>query len=327
MVRNPNYYQATQGYPYLDRIIFRVVPNSNTILTDLQTDTIDSAWNLDVTNTPTYKRLSTYTLSFNPKSTNFEAIYYNFRNPILGQHAEVRRAMAMAIDHQALIQTARDGQATSLCTDHAAALVPGYQPNAPCPPFDVQAANALLDQSGWVKGEGGVRAKGGERLEFRYSTTNEQWRLDDELIVQQDFQAIGIQIDIQNYPASTLIASVLQGKYELLEFEASFAYDGDDSLLFACGQIPPNGFNIAFYCNHHLDTLFLQEQQTADPTHRQQLFDAIHQIYLTDFPFITLYSPVDLALHKKRVHNYMPGPQGAAEDNMVWLWWCEGGQC
>jgi peptide/nickel transport system substrate-binding protein len=272
--------------------------------------------------------LSPYTLSFNPKSTNFEAIYFNFHHPILGQHPEVRRAMAMAIDRQALIQTARRGQATPLCTDHAAALVPGYQPNAPCPPFDVQAANALLDQFGWVKGEGGVRAKGGERLEFQYSTTtNGQWRLDDELIVQQNFQAIGVKINIQNYPASTLIATVLQGKYELLEFEASWAYDGDDSLLFACSQRPPNGSNISFYCNHQLDTLFVQEEQTADPTQRQQIFDQIHQIYLTDFPFITLYSPADMAMHKKLVHNYMPGPEGAAEDNMVWLWWCDGGHC
>ena len=44
-------------------------------------------------------------------------------------------------------------------------------------------------------------------------------------------------------------------------------------------------------------------------------------------PFITLYSPVDLAMHKKLVHNYMPGPEGAAEDNMVWLWWCDAGHC
>jgi peptide/nickel transport system substrate-binding protein len=326
VVRNPNYYQG--GYPYLDRIIFRIVTNQSTILTDLQTGSIDSAWNLDVTKTPTYKRLSSYTLSFNPKSTNFEALYFNFHHPILGQHAEVRRAMAMAIDHQALISTARLGQATALCTDHAAALVPSYQPDAPCPPFDVQAANALLEQSGWVKGEGGVRAKGGERLEFQYSTTtNGQWRLDDELILQQNFKAIGVKIDIQNYPASTLIANALEGKYDLLEFEASWAYDGDDSLLFACSQRPPNGSNISFYCNPKLDTLFLQEQHTADPTQRQQIFDAIHQIYLTDFPFITLYSPVDLAMHKKIVHNYMPGPEGAAEDNMVWLWWCDGGHC
>jgi peptide/nickel transport system substrate-binding protein len=327
VVRNPYYYQATQGYPYLDSIIFRIVTNQDTILTDMQSGIIDSAWNLDVTRTPAYERLNAYTLSYNPKSTNFEAFYFDFHNPILGQHPEVRRAMAMAIDHQALIRIARLGQATPLCTDHAAALIPGYQPGAPCPPFNVQTANALLDQYGWVKGLDGVREKEGQRLEFRYSTTDERWRTDGELILQQDFKAIGVKIDIQNYPASTLIATAPEGKFDLIEFEASWAYDADDSLLFACSQIPPNGFNISFYCNHQLDTLFMEEQQTADPTQRQQIFDQIHQIYLTAFPFITLYSPVDLAMHKKIVHNYMPGPEGAAEDNMVWLWWCDGGRC
>ena len=328
VVRNSNYYQATQGYPYLDRILFRVVSDQSTILADLQTGTIDSTWNLDVTRTPVYNQLSSYTLSFNPRSTNFEAMYFNFHNPILGKHAEVRLAMAMAIDHQALIEVARRGQATALCTDHAAALAPGYQPDAPCPPFDVQAANALLDRYGWVRGFDGVRANGKQRLEFQYSTsTDGQWRLDDELILQQDFQTIGIKIDIQNYPASTLIATIPEGKYDMVEFEASWAYDGDDSLLFACSQIPPDGLNISFYCNHRLDTLFMEEQRTLDATQRQQIFDAIHQVYLTDFPFITLYSPADLAIHKNIVHNYIPGPEGAAEDNMVWLWWCNGGKC
>jgi peptide/nickel transport system substrate-binding protein len=332
VVRNPNYYQAAQGYPYLDRIIFRVVTNQNTILKDLQTGTIDSAWFLDVTKTRIYEQLSNYTLSSNARSTNFEAMYFDFHNPILGKHPEVRQAMAMAIDHQALIKTARRGQATPLCTDHSAALAPGYQPDAPCPAFDVQAANTLLEQHGWVKGPDGVRAKGGARLEFQYSTTaGIGWREDDELILQQDFKAIGVKIDIQNYPGSTLVSTILlagrPGIYDLVEFETSWAYDADDSSLFACSQVPPNGFNVAFYCNHQLDTLFLQEQQTADPTQRQQLFDQIHQIYLTDFPFITLYSPVDLAMHKKLAHNYMPGPEGAAEDNMLWLWWCDGGHC
>jgi peptide/nickel transport system substrate-binding protein len=328
VVRDPMWYRASEGLPYLDSIVFRIVPDQNTVLKDLQAGSIDSSWFLDVSKTPAYQRMNGYTLTFNKASSNYEAMYFNFKNPILGKNREVRQAIAMAIDHQALIDVARRGQAVPLCTDHASFFHPGYQPDAPCPKFDAAGANALLDQNGWVKGADGYRSKGGQRLEFQYSTTaNNLWRADDELIIQQNLKAIGIKIDIQNYPASTLIAFVLQGKYELLEFEASFAYDGDDSLLFACGQIPPNGFNIAFYCNHQLDTLFRQEQQTADPTRRQQLFDAMHQIYLTDFPFITLYSPVDLAMHKKRVHNYLPGPQGAAEDNMIWLWWCEGGQC
>jgi len=332
VVRNPKFYLASQGYPYLDSIIFKISPNQDAVLNDFKAGNVTSSWFLDVTKTQAYKQLSTYTLSSNPKSTSFEAMYFDFHHPILGKYPEVRQAMAMAIDHQTLIQAARHGQATPLCTDHSVALVPGYQPNAPCPKFNVQAANTLLQQYGWVKGPDGVRAKGGVRLEFQYSTsTGNGWREADELILQQDFKVIGVKIDIQNYPVSTLVSSILPagqpGTYDIVEFENSWAYDADDSLLFACNQRPPNGFNIAFYCNPQLDRLFLQEQQTADPAQRQQIFDAIHQIYLTDFPFITLYSPVDLAMHKKRVHNYMPGPEGAAEDNMVWLWWCDGGQC
>src|SRR5215472_7254517 len=185
VVRNPNYYLASQGLPYLDSVVFRIVPNRDTILKDLQAGTIDSAWFLDVTKSIAYQRLPNYKLSFNPNASNFEAMYFNFHNKILGQHPEVRQAMAMAIDHQALIDTARRGEAVPLCTDHGQSYKPGYQADAPCPKLDPAAANALLDQNGWVKGADGVRTKAGMRLEFEYSTTaNNLWRADDELILQ-----------------------------------------------------------------------------------------------------------------------------------------------
>src|SRR5712691_11822220 len=262
VVRNPMYFRASEGLPYLDSIVFRIVPNQDTILKDLQAGTIDAAWFLDVTKSIAYQSLPNYKLSFNPNAANFEAMYFNFHNKILGQHPEVRQAMAMAIDHQALIDTARRGQAVPLCTDHGQSYKPGYQANAPCPKFDPAAANALLDQNGWVKGADGVRTKAGMRLEFEYSTTaNNLWRTADELIVQSDFKAIGIKLDIQNYQASTFVGSFLtagnpspptggmSGRYDIAEFEINGGYDPDDSILFTCNQRPPAGFNITFYCN------------------------------------------------------------------------------
>ena len=340
VVRNPNYDLASQGLPYLDSVVFRIVPSQDTILKDLQAGTIDSAWFLDVTNTTLYQQLSNYSLSANPNTANFEAMYFNFHNKILGSHPEVRQAMAMAVDHQTLINRARRGEAVPLCTDHGKAYVPGYQADAPCPKFDATAANALLDQNGWTIGPNGVRTKNGMRLEFEYSTTaNNSWRADDELIVQQDFKAIGIKLDIQNYPASTFFGPFLgggnpspptgavAGKDDLFEFENLWTYDADDSSLFACNQFPPNGSNFAFYCNSSLDKLYVQEEGTADPAMRQQVFNQIHQIYLTDFPFVVLYSPTDIAIHKKSLHNYDPAPEGASETINIWQWWCDGGRC
>lgn len=341
VVRNPMYYRASEGLPFLDKIVFRIVPNQDTILKDLQAGSVDSSWFLDVTKTIAYQQLANYKLTSNPKSTNFEAMYLDFRNPILGSDAAVRKAMAMAIDHTALIDTARRGFASPLCTDHPAGVIPGFQANAPCPKFDPAAANTLLDQAGWTtKDSSGIRHKGNQVLNFEYSTTaNNLWRADDELILQQNFKAIGISLSIQNYPASTFFGPFLSkntpspatgaqsGRYDLAEFENSFTYDGDDSSLFATSQIPPNGFNISYYSNKQLDALFPQEQATGDPNARQAIFNQEHQIYLTDYPFITLYAPVDLAMHKLSVHNYNPGPEGASETINNWEWWCDGGSC
>jgi peptide/nickel transport system substrate-binding protein len=233
--RNPNYYRASAGLPYLDRVVFRVVTDQNAILKDLQAGKIDSSWLLDVAKTADYRRLIGYKLTTNPLSANYEALYFNFHNPILGKDAAVRQAMAMAIDHQALINTARQGYATALCTDHSAALQPGFQRDAPCPKFDVATANALLDQDGWTERDaGGYRFKGKEKLDFQYSTTdNNLWRAEGESILQQNFKAIGIKLEIQNYPPSTFYSFFLTGgsasaetgaeagKYDIAELENS----------------------------------------------------------------------------------------------------------
>src|SRR6266496_1639864 len=91
VVRNPNYYRASEGLPYLDSVVFRIVPSQDTILKDLQAGTVDSSWFLDVTKTIAFQRLSNYTLTKNPNASNFEAMYFNFHNTVLGKHPEVRQ--------------------------------------------------------------------------------------------------------------------------------------------------------------------------------------------------------------------------------------------
>jgi peptide/nickel transport system substrate-binding protein len=243
VVRNPDYYLASQGLPYLDKIVFNPVSSEDTIFNNLQAGAITSSWFLDVSKTNSYKGLTNYKLAVNPNSSNYEVTIFNFKNPILGKDLNVRKAIAMAIDHNALIKTARLGEATPLCTDHGKSLVPGYQADAPCPTFDPAAANSLLDSDGWVKGSDGYRTKNGQKLEFHYATTTgKPWRATDELIIQSDLKAIGIKMDIQNYPASTFFGTFMpNGKHDMAEFENSYTYDSDDASLLACSQQGTNG--------------------------------------------------------------------------------------
>ena len=123
-----------------------------------------------------------------------------------------------------------------------------------------------------------------------------------EVIIQRNLRDIGIKLDIQNYDVATFFGPFLPGGRRHRPREPWRAGMTSPSLrtalamtptipsCSACDQIPPNGSgNLNFYCNHALDALYTQEQATADPGVRQQIFQQIHQIYLTDLPFIVLY--------------------------------------
>ncbi len=340
LVRNPTYYLARAGLPYLDKVVFRVA-TQDAILKDLRAGTIDSVRFIDFNKLPLYQRLNNYMIVAAPTSTTFEAMYFDFHNKVLASHPEVRQAMALAINHQALIEALPGPIAIPLCTDHGSAYHPGYDPNAPCPVFDPAAANRLLEDNGWVKGTDGVRARDGQRLEFEYSTavTYLPWRMDTEPIIQRSLRAIGIKLDIQNYATDIFWGSVVPagkasppsgavaGRYDIAEGADGFGYDSDDSTLLSCDQFTPKGRNYGFYCNPALDALYRQEQMTVDAGARQQIFRQIHEFYLTQFPFITLYGLLgSLAMVRKGTHNYQISPF-FDEFNNIWQWWCDNGKC
>jgi len=263
LVRNPKYYRASEGLPYLDKIVIGVLYNLDLVLKQLQAGSLDATgFFTAVKNFQAMQHLKDYTLIYTPTENTFEALYFNFHNMVLASHLEVRQAMAMAVDQQTIIAGALKGQGTLLCTDHPAAYHPGFEPIAPCPVFELAAANKLLDDNGWVRGPDGVRARDGQRLEFEYSSqVGHADRIDVETIIQHDFQQIGIKLDIQNYPNDTFFGSFLpqgkaspptgavSGRYDIAEFAVNLPYDPDDSGLFACNQFPSaanhfSGFNL-----------------------------------------------------------------------------------
>ncbi len=328
--RNTNYYRASEGLPYLDKIVFRVVTSSSTILKDLQAGSIDSAWFLDVSKINSYKKLDQYQI-VTGTSASYEGIHVDLNNPIL-KDVKVRQALALAVDRNNLVNVARHNLATVNCTDHSKVYTPGYQADITCPTLDIAQANSILDQDGWKAGGDGVRQKGAQRLEFQYSTTaNNLWRQEDEELIQASFKKIGVKLDINNYPASTFFSTFLNGgqpgKYDLAEWATSYTYDADDAASFECSQIPPHGSNFNFYCSPQMDKLLAQEIATADPQARQQIFNQIHQLILTDYPIIPLYNLTDLEIAKKGTHNYQPGPFGSSETVNAATWWCDGGKC
>jgi serine/threonine protein kinase/ABC-type transport system substrate-binding protein len=77
LVRNPRYYRAREGLPYLDKVVFFDLPNLETNLKDLQAGTITSAEFLDVSKVQQYQRLRDFTLINAPGQIGFEGLFFN----------------------------------------------------------------------------------------------------------------------------------------------------------------------------------------------------------------------------------------------------------
>src|SRR5919204_1878717 len=320
-MRNPN--PPRKPLPYLDKLIFRIIPDQTAMTNALRAHEVDCGWFLDVSQTNILQHIPGYTyVAAAKKTANVEQALLNLKNPIF-QDVRVRQALEYGINRPAMVKDVRHGQAILAGSDEAPALW-SYNPNAKPYPYDPKRAAQLLDAAGWKMGADGFRHKNGKKFSVRYSTTAHNiWRAQDELIVQQNLKSLGIEVRIFTSPADTYFGSILpSGKYDIGEFENGSAYDPDTVIVaaFRGDQLPPRGANWGHYINPAYDKLAFQEERTADMGQRKAILGQIQMILNHDLPALWLYHPPDVAEHRNTLHNYAPAPFSSETWN-TWEWW------
>ncbi|MDB5074666.1 MAG: peptide transporter substrate-binding protein, partial [Chloroflexi bacterium] len=320
VVRNPHYYQASQGYPYLKSIVFRVMPSVSNILQSLRTHAIDAAWLLPITNFDALQRMKGVT-TLPLKDANWEAALINMRRPVL-QDVRVRQALQYGLNRAAEIRTAWHGMASLIGSDQPLTSTVFASSVAPYP-YDPGKAGRLLDAAGWRKGVDGLRHKGKTVLSLTYSTTsNNPWRQQDEAQALADYERLGIQLVIQNYPPEAFLSKLQHGQFDLAEYVFNNSLDPDDTSSFGTHFVYPFGTNYGGYSNPAFDRLAGQEVTMVDPARRAGIISQMQQLLRDDAPAVWLYSPYDLAAASTRVHNYTPAPYSLDTWNS-WQWWVD----
>jgi peptide/nickel transport system substrate-binding protein len=157
----------------------------------------------------------------------------------------VRRAVAEAVDWDRMRATIFHGYnqiavSDVVPTSWAAPKIPPY-------PHDVEDAKKLLEAAGWQPGTNGIRFKAGVPLHFTVSTTpSKQSNIQAEVQLQQDLRAVGIDLEIKNYPGSLLFSRegpVYSGKYDTEFTIETNGPDPDNEGLWSGKFIPPHGTN------------------------------------------------------------------------------------
>jgi peptide/nickel transport system substrate-binding protein len=318
-MRNPNYYLP--GRPYLDKLIFRIIPDQVSLTDALRAHEIDCAWYLDIGQITPLSHVGGYSF-VTPAAPNFEQGLLNIKNPIL-QDVRVRQALEYGLDRPSMVIDVWHGTALLLASDQVPTAF-SYDPSVKPYPFDPVKAGKLLDAAGWKLGGDGRRRKNGHVLALRWSTTaRNQWRAQDELIALQDYQNLGIDLRIINYDGSTYFGDILpNGKFDIGEWENGMLPDPDLTIApyFGSNAFPPKGSNWGRYSNPTYDRLIAAEQRTLDTSKRLAILRTMQRVMNQDMPSLWLYDPPVPAEYANTLHNYLPAPYSYETWN-TWEWW------
>lgn len=326
LVANEDYYA---GRPCLDRIIVRF-GDQNTMLAALLSGEIDAA-QVPINSVASVQDDPDTELQI-VDSLSFQYLGFNLRHPILGQ-PDVRRAIAHALNRDAMVDGLLRGYGQTLNT-----IFPtnhwSYPADLASITFDVEAANAILEEAGWQL-ENGVRVRDGERLSFRiFYPTGNQVRERSAPLIQANLRQIGIETELQAMDFATLVTyllprtpdgtprAVTEDEFDMFLLGYGIERDPNEYLsYFVESDMPPNGFNFTGYVDEDVENLLRTGQSILDPTKRTNIYHEFARTMREDLPWIPLYQQQELYANRGRLHGFAPDARGVNVG--VTSWWLE----
>ena len=280
--RNPTYFKP--GLPRLDRLVFRIIPDTNTQVNALLAGEVDM---LTRVSPPDAARLRGRGVTLAEAraaaggSNCIMTLSFNLDRPITGQVA-LRQAFALGLDRQRMLELVAFGQgrvaaapiASGLGWAHAAGSLEAW-------PLDRAEANRRLDAAGLTRGPDGVRVT----LDMLHFPAFARW----SEVMRQQLAPLGIALRVRMMDPPTLAQAVFTRR----EFDlALISYcNGSDPEIgvrrmvhsLAVGNVPFS--NAAGYRNAEVDRQFDLAASVQDENARGAAYRAAQAILARDLPY------------------------------------------
>ena len=313
LAKNPAYWDRDK--PYLDGIVYRVLPDAGAIAAAIEADQIQLA------------AFSAIALSELPRlavvkgvqivNKGYEGITYqltveiNHRRKELAD-ARVRRAIAHAIDKDFVVRTIFSGYA------HASAgPIPKFDKvfhaaDPALPNFDVARANALLDEAGYPR-QGGTRFK----LRLLPAPWFEQTRQMGDYL-RQALRVVGIDVElVNNDSAGHTKAVYTDHAFDLAIGSPVYRNDPaiSTTILYQGGLPAGVPFSNQYgYNDAALNTLMNKASETLDPAARAQLYREFQRQVAQSQPLIHVAEFTFISVIRDSLHNVANNPRWATSN-------------
>lgn len=285
-----------QGYPKVDQVTWKPVPENNTRAAMLQTGEADFAFPLP------YEQATNLKKNDKVEVVNTPSIIVRFLSLNMLQkpydNVKVRQAIAYAINKEALAKVAFGGYAVP-----AQGVVPQgiqYAVKFDPIPYNVAKAKELLKEAGLPNGFESVIWSG-------YNNTTSQKVAQ---FVQQQLAQVGIKLKVQILEPgqrSEMVDAWPDPKTAGVRMYyigwSSSTGEADWALrpLFATEAWAPKLQNVAYYSNEVVDSGIAKALVTTDSNERATLYKSVQEQLMKDLPRIPLVTEVNLSGHTKRL--------------------------
>ena len=194
----------------------------------------------------------------------------------------VRRALSLAIDRRSLVDAGYGAAGRVTCNVLPAPAVFASTANDECMTQDLEQANRILDEAGWLRGADGVRERDGVRLSILFQTSTNTVRQGTQALIQQMWEQIGVETELRNVDAAVFFGGDLESPDTYAKFYADIqmftnGFNGDDPEPYlanwTCKGIPgPEnqwlGGNVPRICDPEYDALVARMADIVAPKER-----------------------------------------------------------
>lgn len=319
LLSNKDYFE---GRAYIDRVIYRVIPDGQTMFLELKKGGID--W---MGLSPIQYSRQTETGFFKENfqkyrfpSFSYTYLGYNLRDEKF-KDKRVRQALSYAINRQEII----DGVLMGLGRESTGPYLSDmwvYDENVKRYSYDTAKAKELLSQAGWKDSDNdGILDRDGEKFEFTIITNQGNlMRARTGEIIQKNLQDIGINVKLRIIEWAAFLKNFINKK----EFEAvilgwSVPRDPDLYDVWHSSKTGPEELNFVSYSNPEVDDLLEKGRSVFDQGERKKYYSRIQKILAEDQPYTFLYVPDALPVLDARFKNIKPAPAGITYNFIRWF--------
>ncbi|WP_425467098.1 ABC transporter substrate-binding protein [Pseudalkalibacillus caeni] len=299
--KNEDYWM--DGYPKLETVIFRSIPENSARLNALKTgeiDMMDGVSPSDVAGIEETPDLKTFTRP----SMNIGYLGLNVtRGPL--KNKDVRKALNHAVDKQAIIDAFYEGQAEP-AKNPIPPSIQGYNDEIEAYPFDLEKAKSLLEKSGYPDGFD---------MELWAMPVSRPYMPNGQKVaeaIQSTFKEIGVNATIKSYEWATYVEKVIGGEADSFLLGWTVQNGDADNLLYTLlDKTNIGSSNSARYESEEFHKLLVEAKSTVDPEKRNELYNQALKVFHEDVPWIPLVHATPVVAGKKNIEGFNPHPNSS----------------